>query len=531
MSDEVAAAPVRKKKLPFKPTALRNLAPAPKPAASTEDDKKSEGDDDDDDGLDLFRQSREMAPIMAAERERRLNKKKQKQAEEERRMSDMADKQLLESFENHEEDALALPVEGLGGDEAAEATPVDDSLRVDGDGFSRALATPPPSKRSRRDSDQGSRSSKRRRSTAEPLEGNPFHDSPAQRSTRSNSNLHTPSKRPHNVSVTPSGAPLIDLDSVSESESEFVSGSDDGADAEDHNVSTAAPPSAQQREDSVEFVGSGTVGEDLLSPTLRPQGTAEMEEEEEEDDDDEFDEYVRKAEAQRARDKDMMQMDSERAVQKDAAAEIMVQSNIPGTKTVCIRYQFNRPLRLIRDSWIALQTRKGVQLPITSDNNIVLTWQQKRVYTYSTLLSLGIRPQGDGKIIADEYSKGGLLDGRTKVALEAWTDEGFRQWELEEATRLKREAGELPEEEPTREQEEKRAKLRVKLVARDMEVVKLSVLQETTVETLIIGFRTQRGIGSDKDVGIWFDGERLEEHQTMEDAGIDEMDTLEVHIK
>ncbi|EGR50942.1 uncharacterized protein TRIREDRAFT_120794 [Trichoderma reesei QM6a] len=498
MSDEVAAAPVRKKKLPFKPTALRNVAPVSKPATTAEDGKKGEGDDDGD-GLDLFRQSREMERIVAAERERKLNKKKQKQAEEERHLSDMAEKQLLESDEqHHEENTAVLTLKSSAGFEDAQATPVDDSLALEGDGFSRELVTPPPSKRSRRDSDQGSKSSKRRRSAAEPLEDDPFH-------------------------ATPSGAPLIDLDSASESESDF---DDDGVDAEEKDVGTAAPPSAQQREDSVEFVGSGTLSGDILSPTPRAQTTTEMEE-----DDDEFVEYVRKAEAQRARDKDMMQLDSEKTVEKAAAAQIMVQSSIPGTKPACIKYLFNKPLRLIRDSWIALQRRKGVQLPITSDNDIVLTWQQKRVYTNSTLLSLGIRPQGDGKIIADEYSKGGLLEGRTKVALEAWTAEGFRQWEDEEEMRLRREAGELPEEEPTQEPEGKRKKLRIKLVAKGMDVVKLSVLPETTVETLVIGFQTQRSVASDKDVSIWFDGERLEEHQTMEDAGIDEMDTLEVHIK
>ncbi|KAL6895849.1 ubiquitin-2 like Rad60 SUMO-like domain-containing protein [Trichoderma longibrachiatum] len=522
MSDEVAAAPVRKKKLPFKPTALRNVAPTAKPASSAEDDKKREGDDDDD-ALDLFRQSREMERIVAAERERKLNRKKQKQAEEERRLSDMAEKQLLESYENPEDDAAALPAKASAAFKDAQATPVDDSPPLGADGFSRELVTPPPSKRSRRDSEQGSKSSKRRRSAAEPLEDDPFHDSPAQRSTRSKPNLHTPSKRPQRVSVTPSGAPVIDLDSASASEFEPESDSEQGIDAEDNNASAAAPPSAQEREDSVEFVGSGIFSGDLLSPTPGSQNAAEMEE-----DDDEFDEYVRMAEAQRARDQDMMQLDSEKAVEKTAATEIMVQSSIPGTKTACIRYQFNRPLRLIRDSWIALQRRKGVQLPIESDNDIVLTWQQKRVYTNSTLLSLGIRPQGDGKLIADEYSKGGLLDGRTKVALEAWTAEGFRQWEEE---RLKRENGEVPEEEPTQEPEEKRKKLRVKLVAKGLDVVKLSVLPETTVETLVTVFRTQRSVASDKEVSIWFDGDRLEEHQTMEDAGIDEMDTLEVHIK
>ncbi|EHK16779.1 uncharacterized protein TRIVIDRAFT_116026, partial [Trichoderma virens Gv29-8] len=494
------------KKLPFKPTALRNAAPLSQPTVSVEESKRSDGNNDDD--LDLFRQSREMAPIVAAERERKLNKKKQKQVEEVRRLSDIAETQLLDS---DKEDAPSLPTKRSDANEDVQATPVDESLPLHGDDF-RDLVTPPPSKRSRRDSDQGSKSSKRRRSAAKSLDDDPFNNPPSQQSIRSNSNIHTPSKRPKKESVTPSGAPLISIDSDSASDSE--SAPENGFDSNDGNVRANAPDTTSQREDSLP---------DAVPDT---QMTEEIEE-----DDDEFGEYVRRAEEQRARDKDMMQMDSERTAKKDAAADIMVRSNIPNTKVAHIKYQFNRPLRLIRDSWIALQRRKEVQLPINSDDDIILTWQRKKVYTYSSLLGLGIRPQGDGKIIADEYSKGGLQDGRTKVVLEAWTVEGFSQWEHEEEMRIKREAGELSEEEPTQEQEDKRAKLRVKLVAKDMEVVKLSVLLETTVETLMIGFRTQRDIGSDKDVGIWFDGERLEEHQTMEDAGIDDMDTLEVHIK
>ncbi|UKZ51845.1 hypothetical protein TrVGV298_005609 [Trichoderma virens] len=492
MSDEVAAAPVRKKKLPFKPTALRNAAPLSQPTVSVEESKRSDGNNDDD--LDLFRQSREMAPIVAAERERKLNKKKQKQVEEVRRLSDIAETQLLDS---DKEDAPSLPTKRSDANEDVQATPVDESLPLHGDDFSRDLVTPPPSKRSRRDSDQGSKSSKRRRSAAKSLDDDPFNNPPSQQSIRSNSNIHTPSKRPKKESVTPSGAPLISIDSDSASDSE--SAPENGFDSNDGNVRANAPDTTSQREDSVEFVSSGIIGAQLPDAVPDTQMTEEIEE-----DDDEFGEYVRRAEEQRARDKDMMQMDSERTAKKDAAADIMVRSNIPNTKVAHIKYQFNRPLRLIRDSWIALQRRKEVQLPINSDDDIILTWQRK---------------------------KGGLQDGRTKVVLEAWTVEGFSQWEHEEEMRIKREAGELSEEEPTQEQEDKRAKLRVKLVAKDMEVVKLSVLLETTVETLMIGFRTQRDIGSDKDVGIWFDGERLEEHQTMEDAGIDDMDTLEVHIK
>lgn len=133
MSDEVAA-PVRKKKLPFKPTALRNVAPPSQPTVSVEESRRSNGNGDGDDGddLDLFRQSREMAPIVAADRERKLNKWKQKQAEEERRLSDIADKQLLDS---DKEEASHAPDELSGAIEDVQATPVDEPLPLDGDGF------------------------------------------------------------------------------------------------------------------------------------------------------------------------------------------------------------------------------------------------------------------------------------------------------------------------------------------------------------------------------------------------------------
>lgn len=77
----LARAPSTMKKLPFKPTALRRPS-VPRPA-SGEDDAKPDADDD---GLALFRRSKEMEPIMAADRERRL-KKRQRQDDERRRQS------------------------------------------------------------------------------------------------------------------------------------------------------------------------------------------------------------------------------------------------------------------------------------------------------------------------------------------------------------------------------------------------------------------------------------------------------------
>lgn len=90
MADTAAGpAPPKKKKLPFKPTAIGRTAPRPSPAA--------QGKEDEDD-LALFRRSREMAPIVAADRERML-RKKQKQKEAGRQRSSTGEKHSLDGSE------------------------------------------------------------------------------------------------------------------------------------------------------------------------------------------------------------------------------------------------------------------------------------------------------------------------------------------------------------------------------------------------------------------------------------------------
>lgn len=79
-----------KKKLPFKPTALRKGLAKPTPTARsiTEDEAPPvtlalSDDDDDDDSLALFRRAKEMAPIVKADHERRMRRQRQKQQEQE----------------------------------------------------------------------------------------------------------------------------------------------------------------------------------------------------------------------------------------------------------------------------------------------------------------------------------------------------------------------------------------------------------------------------------------------------------------
>ncbi|KAG8421119.1 hypothetical protein J3458_003024 [Metarhizium acridum] len=480
MGEEPSPSRPKAKKLPFKPTALRKSAS--QRLATPSDDTNI------DDGLDLFRRSKEMEPIVAADRERRMKKKmKQKQEEEARRKSDESAKRPLDDDEEIDTQAATGPHESPW--VARRSTPVGGCSSRDGDVMASELVTPPASKRTRLDSTP----SKSTNLDVENIDM-PLGDSPSARLLRSHTNPTT-SGSLHRVTRTSNPTPIVLVDSDD----------DDGGDVQ-------VARSTKQREASVEV-----------------HETSFMATEEE----DEFSEYVRRAEEQRARDQAMLSVGEDGEAIKDRI-EILVTSVVPGTKPCCFKFLFDKQLRLARNTWLTLQHHKGILKDVQKEDDIVLTWRRQRVYTFSTLLTLGIRPQGNGRAVVDGNGSKGLADGRTRVHMEAWTLDLFHEMEREEELRRKRGAGELSDEDDRAAAEEAPApevKIRVILKSRDLEDVNLTVRPETTVETLITGFRTQRSIGSDKDVGLWFDGDRLEEHVTMDEAEIDDMDTFEVHIR
>ncbi|KAI5466156.1 ubiquitin-2 like Rad60 SUMO-like-domain-containing protein [Mariannaea sp. PMI_226] len=527
MTNDFLASPP-KKKLPFKPTALRRAAAA---AAKTHDS--------DDDGLSLFRRSKEMAPIVAADRERRLKRKqKQRELEEqrqtERRMSETErptskDEQSDGPNPRHEPRSDDTETQDADSSSIAEVPldhPPTTSKEKEEEEEDRAseLVTPPPSKRSRF-------SPKSSRKQSEPLgeeeEGEeaaePSPSPSARRFLRSyicpESSANKSPQRASPIrlrssqkeSFNPRNAPIISLDSDS-----------------DNDVPPARPAPARRRSSSseVEVLKASQSQPSASQPS--PSQSHKIDPPE----DDEFSIYVRRAEEQRARNEALMRSNAGGSSMKETT-EMYISSVIPGVAPVVVKFPFDKPLRVVRETWVAIQKKKGVEIPTDNLDEVLLTWRHKKVYNYSTLLSLGIRPQGDGRLIADTFGRTGFSDSRTRVHLEAWTPELFQQMEQAEDLRRRREAGELSddEEEAPQEEEVPEVKLKIILKSRDLGDVKLTIRPETTVETLITGFRTQLDVPTNKDVSLWFDGDRLEEHTTMIDAEIDDMDTIEVHVK
>ncbi|KAK7417937.1 hypothetical protein QQX98_004239 [Neonectria punicea] len=507
--DTMASSPPPKKKLPFKPTALRRSAAKHAPVA---DSKAS-----DDDGLSLFRRAKEMAPIVAADRERRMKRAlKHRELEtktKEERHSSAGEKRPLE-----EDDEPVFSGEPRSDGIELQATdvesgqPVEEPTTQKGDDRARfvfhvlccrehpakkpysELVTPPPSKRSR----LSSVSSKKPSDSIEAAE-DVSDASPSTRRFRSRrADPESPVRRPQNDrSFTLSGPPLISIDSDDESE-----------DMNPKIVSLSSRGTS-----SIEVLD-----QDSPQPSPPPP------------EDDEFAEYVRRAE-QRARDQALLRSADDGSQAKETT-KIFVSSSLPGSHPILVKFLFDKPLRLVRESWIALQDQKGVHIPVDQKDDVILTWRRQKIYNYSTLISLGIRSQADGRLVADSHSADGLTESRTRVHMEAWTPESFQEMEREEETRRRRDAGDLSDEDTAPEEPSApEVKIKIILKARELEDVKLTVRPETTVETLVTGFRTQRDVPASQEVSLWFDGDRLEEHVTMDEADIDDMDTIEVHIK
>ncbi|KAJ4271819.1 hypothetical protein NW762_000525 [Fusarium torreyae] len=492
------------KKLPFKPTALRRAAPKP-----TQPDESKDSDEDD---LALFRRAKEMAPIMAADRERRLKRHRAAELEAERRRHGaVGDKRSREDSEdvNHntlggqDSDVKNAELQSSPIRPSNEAPALDQSSTQDRADRNSELVTPPPSKRSRLSS---SASQKPILSDQLDIDDDPFPDASPTRRLGPNPNILTPSRAPKMEKATPKVTEPITIDSDSDSDSDAV---------------TTKPPATQlvkRRSSSIELIDRTPTKPSSKEPTPRPAPPAE---------EDEFAEYIRKAEQERARQRALTEANST-GEQKKETIEIMVTSEIPGASALKMRYLFTKSLRIAREAWIKHQWKKGLSL---SADDVILTWRRKRVYNASTLISLGIRPAGDGRVEADGLGSAGFTDNRTVVHMEAWTPDLFQEMERNEELRRRRDAGELSDDEDEDEGPVEDERFKVVLKGRDMEPFSCTVRPRTTAETIITCFRQQRQIGSDKEVSLWWDGERLEEHIEMEQAEIEDMDTIEVHIQ
>ncbi|XEU97936.1 hypothetical protein FSHL1_003223 [Fusarium sambucinum] len=504
------------KKLPFKPTAMRKAAPKPT--------QPEEANDSDDDGLALFSRRKEMVSVMQADIDRRSKKRRASDFEEERRQleateekpardkpEDVQDSRVFSQGDHNdvqEDLPSAQPSEETPAAEEASAQDGADGARfacppynfeLSVDSFSE-LVTPPPSKRSKLDSNSTQKPLLSMQTEDEDEDEEPFPDASPTPRVRPQPDSPSPvrSRKPEVTLPQPKQATqAIRIDSDSEDE-------------------VRPSQMANRRSSSIE-INDFTSTKPSKEPTPPPVATAE---------DDEFAEYIRRAEENRARQQALQQSASTNDSPKKDVISVMITSTIPGSGVLVAKFLFDKQLRIARDAWVKHQRKKGLDL---NPDDIVLTWRRSKLYNTSTLTGLGIRPAANGKVEADGLGSAGFRENRSVVHIEAWTPELFQEMEQEEQLQRRRDAGEVPDEEEP--QQDERERFIIMLKGRDIEPLECKVMPETTVDTLIAVFRKQRQISTDREVSLWWDGERLEEHVEMETAEIEEHDTIEVHVQ
>ncbi|WYZ42898.1 hypothetical protein EsH8_VI_000597 [Colletotrichum jinshuiense] len=222
-----------KRRLPFKPTALRQKSD-PKPAPK-------ENEEDDDDGLSLWKRSAEVFPLAVAEQERRM---KRKQAEREKSSQ-----------------AQSLDDEAKSTPRASEEPSKDDN----GD-IGREPGTP-PSKRSRTSDD-----SPQSRTKLSPSKHRDGTETPSKRITRA-----AASRTPRKQEVIPT-KPVISIDD-----------SDEDPDEDDDDIYEASPVRKPRRQTSEPEVSPLVIDDD---DPFAEDGEDKLPAEEE---DDEFKEYIQRA--------------------------------------------------------------------------------------------------------------------------------------------------------------------------------------------------------------------------------------------
>ncbi|ESZ98881.1 hypothetical protein SBOR_0739 [Sclerotinia borealis F-4128] len=204
--------------------------------------------------------------------------------------------------------------------------------------------------------------------------------------------------------------------------------------------------------------------------------------------------------------------------------EIFISSRLENTKNLVIKRKLHQRLREVRQAWCDKQKWEGESMPDELKDAILLTWRNKRLFDSMTCASLNLDFNTNGDL---DSSGDGFNNGR--IHMEAWTNE---LWD--DCCKAADAEDISDEEEPIEEViPEPAAKMRLILKAqsKDIKEFKTYVKDTTTVQKLMDGFRSTNKIPADKKIILSFDGDHLEPDATVENAGFDDMDTVEVLIR
>jgi Ubiquitin-2 like Rad60 SUMO-like len=209
----------------------------------------------------------------------------------------------------------------------------------------------------------------------------------------------------------------------------------------------------------------------------------------------------------------------------DPVLQIFITSPIENTKALIVQRKLSQALREVRKAYCEKQ-----KFPPEFAERTFFVYRGIRTFDTTACKNLGIHVEPDGSI---SDGGGGLssIEGH-RINMELVTTEIFETQRREKARHLSADIDEddeqIEEQGPKKDAE---PDIRLFLKSKGLEEVKITVKPSTTVARLIAVFRSQRNIGEEKAVALVFDGDRLASGSTAADNDLDDMDSIEVHIK
>ncbi|KAK0666474.1 hypothetical protein QBC41DRAFT_366841 [Cercophora samala] len=223
-------------------------------------------------------------------------------------------------------------------------------------------------------------------------------------------------------------------------------------------------------------------------------------------------------------------------VKEDLVVHIYVDSRIPNTRPIVVRRKAKQDMAPIIPTWIRKQQELGLN-PCSEELNLFVTWKHNKIYTPNSVASLNLNLDEDGNIIFGEGEGYRLVKQVPALHMEVWDEanyKDFQRWKDKERS-VRYGLVDLVEgedAEPVPEEPKKKG-IKVVLKAKDLEPLKMSVQEDTTVGAMVEAFRQKREVGDEWQVSIWLEGDELEEDTLVKDADIDpdEPNQFEVHMK
>ncbi|KAK5943391.1 hypothetical protein PMZ80_004398 [Knufia obscura] len=219
----------------------------------------------------------------------------------------------------------------------------------------------------------------------------------------------------------------------------------------------------------------------------------------------------------------------------DPEVQILIKTLIPNCEPLIVKRRASQPLSQVLTYYIEKH-----QLGYMS-SKLFFTWNGTKLFKSTTMKSIlaMIKAKHGTKKDGSDLAEG-------KIEIEAVTDEIYRDKQaFKERERIRRENGDQdPEPQPggdtaTQSPAEDEAPKRgqgtvIHLKSNDdptLPNMNLRVHPHTTIEKIVRGYKRKMGVDMGRQVYLVFDGDKLEENQTVGDVGFEDGDSVELGAK